>query len=252
MDQETKKIIDSLHSYLEHLREIGVQVLPVPEKRRTYTLEEVRQELGECTRCKLHRSRRAIVFGEGNPKATLMIVGEGPGYDEDLQGRPFVGKAGQLLTRIIQSIQLERKDVYITNIVKCRPPQNRNPEPDEIRSCHPFLLQQIDAIQPKIICALGTVAAQTLLNTTTKITQLRGKSYSWGEILLFPTYHPAYLLRNPDRKREVWEDMKRIKKELQPVTEASYSERQNKGVIARNGVTKQSLGLLRFARNDSP
>jgi DNA polymerase len=143
-----------------------------------------------------------------------MLIGEGPGFDEDLQGRPFVGKAGQLLTRILQSIDIRREDVYITNIIKCRPPQNRNPEPDEIESCHPFLLRQIRAIQPKIICALGTFAAQTLLRTDAKITSLRGKAFEvWG-IQIFPTYHPAYLLRNPDKKREVWEDMKRIAKAL--------------------------------------
>jgi DNA polymerase len=210
MDQKTKEIIDSLHSYLEYLRDIGVQVLPLPEKKEAHTLENVRAELGDCKRCKLHRTRRTIVFGEGNPKATLMFIGEGPGYDEDVQGRPFVGKAGQLLTKIIQSIHLQREDVYITNIVKCRPPQNRNPEPDEIGSCNPFLLQQINSIQPKIICTLGTFATQTLLNTSAKITELRGKSYDLQGIKVFPTYHPAYLLRNPDRKREVWEDMKQI------------------------------------------
>ncbi len=221
MDQNTKEIIDSLHSYLEHLRVIGVQVLPLTEKKGGHTLEDVRAELGDCKRCKLHRTRRTIVFGEGNPKATLMIIGEGPGYDEDVQGRPFVGKAGQLLTKIIQSIHLQREDVYITNIVKCRPPQNRNPEPEEIGSCNPFLLQQINSIQPKIICTLGTFATQTLLNTNAKITELRGKSYDLRGIKVFPTYHPAYLLRNPDRKREVWEDMKQILSWLGRLTEGS-------------------------------
>jgi DNA polymerase len=221
MDQKTKEIIDSLHSYLEHLRVIGVQVLPLTEKKGGHTLEDVRAELGDCKRCKLHRTRRTIVFGEGNPKATLMIIGEGPGYDEDVQGRPFVGKAGQLLTKIIQSIHLQREDVYITNIVKCRPPQNRNPEPEEIGSCNPFLLQQINSIQPKIICTLGTFATHTLLNTSAKITELRGKSYDLRGIKVFPTYHPAYLLRNPDRKREVWEDMKQILSWLDRLTEGS-------------------------------
>jgi DNA polymerase len=203
------------------LRDIGVQVLPLHEKKEVHSLENVRAELGDCKRCKLHRTRRTIVFGEGNPKATLMFIGEGPGYDEDVQGRPFVGKAGQLLTKIIQSIQLQREDVYITNIVKCRPPQNRNPEPDEIGSCNPFLLQQIDSIQPKIICTLGTFATQTLLNTSAKITDLRGKSYDFQGIKVFPTYHPAYLLRNPDRKREVWEDMKQISRELDRLKEGT-------------------------------
>jgi DNA polymerase len=186
MDQKKKEIIDSLHSYLEYLREIGVQVLPLSEKKGAHTLEDIRAELGDCKRCKLHRARRTIVFGEGNPKATLMFIGEGPGYDEDVQGRPFVGKAGQLLTKIIQSIHLQREDVYITNIVKCRPPQNRNPEPEEIGSCNPFLVQQINSIQPKIICTLGTFATQTLLNTNAKITELRGKSYDLRGIKVFP------------------------------------------------------------------
>ena len=139
-----------------------------------------------------------------------MFVGEGPGYDEDVQGRPFVGRAGQLLTKIIQSIHLQREEVYITNIIKCRPPQNRNPEPDEIECCHPFLLKQISTIQPQIICALGTFAAQTLLKTEAKITALRGRFYDLGGMKLLPTYHPAYLLRNPERKRDVWQDMKKI------------------------------------------
>jgi len=143
-------------------------------------------------------------------EAKLMLIGEGPGFDEDVQGRPFVGRAGQLLTKILQAIDLRREDVYITNIIKCRPPQNRNPEPDEIQSCHPFLLKQIGAIQPKIICALGKFAAQTLLKTDAKITTLRGRCYDLGRIKVIPTYHPAYLLRNPERKREVWEDMKQI------------------------------------------
>ncbi len=139
-----------------------------------------------------------------------MFIGEGPGYDEDVQGRPFVGRAGQLLTKIIQSIHLQREEVYIANIVKCRPPQNRNPEPDEIGSCSPFLFRQIDAIQPRIICALGTFAAQTLLRTTAKITALRGRIYDVTGKKILPTYHPAFLLRNPEKKKEVWEDMKRL------------------------------------------
>jgi len=139
-----------------------------------------------------------------------MFVGEGPGYDEDVQGRPFVGRAGQLLTKIIQSIGLQREDVYIANIVKCRPPQNRNPETDEIEACHPFVLKQIEAIQPRIICALGTFAAQTLLKTIEKITALRGRVFDLGGVKVIPTYHPAFLLRNPEKKRAVWEDMKHI------------------------------------------
>lgn len=221
MDQKVREIVADLKSYLEYLKEMGIMALPASETRSeeafrssTPTLEEVRKELGDCRRCKLHRTRRTLVFGEGNEKANLMIIGEGPGYDEDVQGRPFVGKAGQLLTKILQSIYLRREGVYITNIIKCRPPQNRNPEPDEIQACHPFLLKQIAAIQPKVICALGTFSAQTLLKTDTKITALRGRFYDLGGIKVFPTYHPAFLLRNPEKKRDVWEDMKQIAKEM--------------------------------------
>jgi uracil-DNA glycosylase len=184
----------------------------IPPPPQVLTLEEIRKELGDCKRCKLHRTRHTLVFGEGNKKAKLMIIGEGPGYEEDVQGKPFVGKAGQLLTKILQSIHLQREEVYITNIIKCRPPQNRNPEPDEIQSCYPFLIKQIHAIQPQIICALGAFSAQTLLKTDAKITTLRGRFHEFAGIKVFPTYHPAYLLRNPERKREVWEDMKQIAK----------------------------------------
>ena len=217
MDEKMFEVISDLKSYLEYLKGMGIHSLPAseikleePSPSRVITLEEVRKELGDCKRCKLHRTRRTIVFGEGNEKATLMFIGEGPGYDEDVQGRPFVGKAGQLLTKIIESINLSREDVYIANIVKCRPPQNRNPEPDEIQSCNPFLMNQIHVIQPKIICALGTFAAQTLLKTDTKISALRGKLFDLEGIKVIPTYHPAFLLRNPERKRDVWEDMKKI------------------------------------------
>jgi len=217
MDEKIGEMIDDLKSYLGYLKEIGIRSLPAseidahePRLSHVMTLEEVRKELGDCKRCKLHRARRSIVFGEGNERSCLMVIGEGPGYDEDVQGRPFVGKAGQLLTKILQSINLSREGVYITNVVKCRPPQNRNPEPDEIQSCHPFLVKQITVIQPKVICALGTFSAQTLLKTDTKITTLRGKLFDLDGITVIPTYHPAFLLRNPERKREVWEDMKKI------------------------------------------
>ena len=217
MDHSINEMISDLKSYLEYLKGMGIVSLATSEMKadkdvqsHVLTLAEVRKELGDCQRCKLHRTRRTIVFGEGNEKATLMFIGEGPGYDEDAQGRPFVGKAGQLLTKIIQSINLSRDEVYIANIIKCRPPQNRNPEPDEIQSCHPFLMKQIGVIQPKIICALGTFSAQTLLKTDAKISVLRGKIYDLEGIKVIPTYHPAFLLRNPERKREVWEDMKKI------------------------------------------
>jgi uracil-DNA glycosylase family 4 len=176
----------------------------------------IREDLGPCTRCKLHaQGRKQIVFGVGNPNADLMFVGEAPGADEDVQGEPFVGRAGQLLTKIIESIGLQRSDVYIANVIKCRPPQNRNPEPDEVLSCQPFLFQQIDAIQPRVIVALGTFAAQALLGSVVPISRLRGQLHDFrGSIKLIPTFHPAFLLRSPDRKRDVWEDMKKVRELL--------------------------------------
>ncbi|MEW6327057.1 MAG: uracil-DNA glycosylase [Thermodesulfobacteriota bacterium] len=179
------------------------------------TLADVRRELGDCERCKLHRTRTNIVFGAGNEQAKLVFVGEGPGLDEDIQGEPFVGAAGQLLTRIIRAINLRREDVYICNIIKCRPPKNRTPEPDEIEACKPFVLKQLDAIRPRLICALGSVAAQALLETAAPISILRGRFHNFQGIKLMPTYHPAYLLRNPAKKREVWEDMQKVQKEYQ-------------------------------------
>jgi DNA polymerase len=178
----------------------------------------VREELGNCTRCKLHNGRKSIVFGEGNPNAALVFVGEGPGYEEDQQGRPFVGAAGQLLTDIIvKGMKLRREDVYICNIVKCRPPDNRNPEPDEIEACEPFLIRQLQAIKPKVIVALGNVAARTLLRTTEGITKLRGKWHTYQGIPLMPTFHPAYLLRNPRDKALVWNDIQQVMKEMEKI-----------------------------------
>jgi uracil-DNA glycosylase len=172
-------------------------------------LVAVRTEIGDCTRCKLHaQGRRQIVFGVGNPEADLMFVGEAPGADEDVQGIPFVGRAGQLLTKIIEAIGLKREDVYIANVIKCRPPGNRNPEQDEVDTCQPFLFQQIDVIRPKVIVALGTFAGRALLRTLDPISRLRGRVYDYRGAKLIPTFHPAYLLRNPASKREVWEDMK--------------------------------------------
>jgi len=197
------------------VRQAGVkQAQQVETGDKQASLEAVRTELGDCRRCRLHADRRHIVFGTGNPKAELVFVGEAPGEEEDLQGHPFVGKAGQLLTRMIQAMGLTREEVYIANIIKCRPPQNRNPLPDEITSCEPFLIAQLNAIQPKLICALGTFAAQTLLRTQDKISQLRGRFHHYNGIPVMPTYHPAYLLRNPQDKRLVWEDMQKIMEEL--------------------------------------
>ncbi len=174
------------------------------------TLGAIKSNLDNCSRCKLSRGRNHIVFGEGDPKARLVLVGEGPGFEEDKMGKPFVGAAGQLLTKIIQAINLTRSSVYICNIVKCRPPKNRNPLPEEIDTCVPFLKRQLDAINPDFICALGSVAAQTLLETTQPVTKLRGRFHDYKGTKLIPTYHPAYLLRNPEKKRDVWEDMKML------------------------------------------
>jgi len=177
------------------------------------TLEDIHADLGDCRRCKLAQERNHIVFGDGNAKAKLVFIGEGPGAEEDRKGQPFVGAAGQLLTRIIEAIKLSRSQVYICNIIKCRPPGNRNPESDEIKTCFPFLERQIAAIEPDFIIALGSFAAQTLLGTAIPISRLRGRFHMYKGIKVVPTYHPAYLLRNPDKKRDVWEDMKMLMKE---------------------------------------
>ena len=177
-------------------------------------LERARHDIEGCRLCGLHQDRKYIVFGEGAINAKLVFVGEGPGFEEDQTGRPFVGKAGQLLTKIIQAMNLTRDDVYICNIIKCRPPGNRNPKPEEIQACLPYLRRQIRLIQPDFICALGTFAAQTLLETATPISRLRGKFHEYKGIRMMPTYHPSYLLRNPEKKRDVWEDIKKLMKEM--------------------------------------
>jgi DNA polymerase len=183
-----------------------------PTETTAHTLPAIRTDLGDCTRCKLHRlGRRQIVFGVGNPDAALMFVGEAPGRDEDVQGIPFVGRAGQLLTKMIEAIGLRREDVYIANVIKCRPPENRNPEPDEVASCEPFLFRQVGAIAPTVIVALGAFAAQALLKTQDPISRLRGRVYKYGGAQLIPTFHPAFLLRSPDRKRDAWQDLKQAK-----------------------------------------
>lgn len=176
-------------------------------------LAAIRDDLGiDCSRCKLHAlGRKQVVFGVGNANADLMFVGEAPGADEDVQGEPFVGRAGQLLTKIIEAIGLKRDDVYIANVIKCRPPGNRNPEPDEVEQCEPFLFRQIDTVKPRVVVALGKFAAQCLLRTNEPITRIRGREFKYRDAILMPTYHPAYLLRTPSAKREVWEDMKRVR-----------------------------------------
>jgi uracil-DNA glycosylase len=174
------------------------------------TLLRIREDLGECTRCKLYKHRHTIVFGDGNPKADLVFVGEGPGADEDAQGLPFVGRAGKLLTQMIEAMGLERQDVYICNVVKCRPPENRMPEDDEVSTCSPFLLRQLEVISPKVIVCLGAVAAKTLLRTNRGISQFRGQWLDYRGSKLMATYHPAYLLRNPNAKGEVWKDLQKV------------------------------------------
>ena len=235
----TDNMLEQLERYLQFMKASGVQYLPkaayndpnllpaaestaAPEapiqplspNAITETLGDIRKDLGDCVRCGLSDSRTNLVFGTGNPNADLLFVGEAPGRDEDIKGEPFVGEAGKLLTKIIEAIKLRREDVYICNVLKCRPSENRNPLPEEIETCKPFLERQIMAIRPKLICALGKFAAQTLLDTQTPISSLRGRFHNYKGIPLMPTYHPAYLLRNPDMKRDVWEDMKLVQKLL--------------------------------------
>ena len=191
---------------------------PLPPEQHAGGLQIIRDDIGDCTRCGLAAGRNKLVFGDGDPNARLMFVGEGPGADEDAQGIPFVGRAGQLLTQMIENtaakegIPLKRPDVYICNVVKCRPPENRNPEPDEMEICGQFLFRQLSVIQPKAICALGSTAAKALLGGKEGVTKLRGKWLKWRDIPLIVTYHPSYLLRayNVDAKREAWEDLKKV------------------------------------------
>lgn len=238
--QKYNEIIDDLKNYLNYCKQIGITEVPIGENTLSVSKElkesssetkqhndlfisslpkqplgEIQEDLGVCTRCKLHETRTNIVFGEGNPKARLVFVGEGPGRDEDQQGRPFVGRAGHLLTRIIKAMGLERDDVYICNVVKCRPPGNRNPEADEVASCEPFLFRQIRSIDPEVIVCLGSVATGLLLKLKNfKMGQLRGNFHQYGNSKLMITYHPAALLRNPNFKKPVWEDMQLVMKEL--------------------------------------
>lgn len=181
---------------------------PTPPRRPT--LEEIRAEMGDCRRCKLWRTRTHLVFGEGSPTAELMFIGEGPGAEEDQQGRPFVGPAGQLLNNLLAKLGLRREEVYIANVVKSRPPGNREPEPDEIAACLPFLKKQIEAIQPRVIVTLGRVATQALLETGTPLTKLRGTWQSYQGIPVMPTFHPSYLLRFPRERLKTWEDMQKV------------------------------------------
>ncbi|RLB14896.1 MAG: uracil-DNA glycosylase [Deltaproteobacteria bacterium] len=234
MENEIRAIITHMKEWIEVYQDMGFDPPPVrvqrpgsgeeagangvrQEKRagECQTLEELREFIGDCKRCKLHVGRKKLVYGEGNPRARLVFVGEGPGRDEDIAGKPFVGEAGKLLTRIIENgMGIQRGDVYICNVVKCRPPRNRDPERDEVETCLPFLEQQIRIIGPEVICTLGRVAAQTLLDDEFRITRDRGTWRSYNGVPLMPTFHPAYLLRNPAAKRAVWEDVQEIMRRL--------------------------------------
>ena len=192
----------------------GPSLFEASDKILGDTLLKTREDLGECTRCKLHKTRNKIVFGDGSPKADLVFIGEGPGADEDAQGLPFVGRAGKLLTQMIEAMGLRRGDVYICNVVKCRPPENRQPEKDEVTACSPFLFRQLDVLKPKVIVCLGSTAAQTLLQTNRGISHFRGEWLDFRGYKMLATYHPAYLLRNPGAKGEVWKDLQKVMAEL--------------------------------------
>ncbi|HEX8948667.1 MAG TPA: uracil-DNA glycosylase [Dissulfurispiraceae bacterium] len=230
-------LAEDIKTVLEFYDALGFEKLPLPPMRKKgrpaatklpgpaipkfaapeikeAALGAVREEIGDCKRCKLSKGRTAIVFGEGNPDAELMFIGEGPGREEDLQGRPFVGDAGKLLDRLIEKMGFRREEVYIGNIVKCRPPMNRDPEEDEVASCIPFIQKQIGVIAPKVIVSLGRISAHTLTGTSIPISKLRGTFYEYRGIPLMPTFHPAYLLRNPNAKWDVWRDMQKVLEKL--------------------------------------
>ena len=232
---ELEQLINETKKALEHLRALGVEgirivaerppvksvsvpvksvalpIQPKQETRITETFEQIHAEIGDCTRCPLHQDRRHVVHTEGNRKARLMFVGEAPGADEDIQARPFVGRAGQLLTKIIEAIGMKREDVLIGNVNRCRPPGNRAPMPDEVAACKPFLLREIAVVQPQVIVVLGNTATKNLLDTREGITRLRGSFQDYKGIRVMPTFHPAYLLRDPSKKRETWEDLKKVR-----------------------------------------
>lgn len=229
------EITQKLRKAMEFYQELGFERLPIKEANleelladifsvrnqngnavidKQSTLKNLQKEIGDCQRCRLSEGRKNIVFGEGNPDTKLMLIGEGPGREEDLRARPFVGEAGKVLTNLIKKMGLEREDVYIANIVKCRPPSNRDPEDDEIATCSPFLEKQMDIIGPEVIIALGKIAAQTLVGSKIPISKLRGRFYSYKDIPVMPTFHPAYLMRNPKDKWLTWEDAQKVLKRL--------------------------------------
>lgn len=236
-DSELAEITKSLEAQLRFAKKMGIETLPSVEipidatasesktevsSLSVVSLAKIAAEISQCIKCPLYKTRKNTVPGEGNPRAKLVFVGEAPGEDEDEQGRPFVGRAGQLLTQMIEaekSLNLKRSEVFICNVLKCRPPGNRNPQPDEIACCEPYLKAQLAIIKPNLICALGTFAAQTLLRTETKISQLRGKFYTYEGIPLLPTFHPSYLLRNQTMKREAWQDMLLLRVEYERLDE---------------------------------
>lgn len=228
MSEELRKelggVVRAFRNWAKYQRELGVEGFCDKSKTceegielihdKPLTLDDIRAEIGDCTRCRLCDSRTQIVFGVGPPDAELMFIGEAPGEEEDKQGEPFVGRAGQLLTKIIKAMKYEREEVYITNVNKCRPPKNRDPRPEEVEACEPFLVKQIQVIKPKVIVALGRWAAQTLLKTKTPITALRGKFHDYHGIALMPTFHPAAILRDSNLRRPVWEDMKQVMRRM--------------------------------------
>ncbi|MBU4311561.1 MAG: uracil-DNA glycosylase [Candidatus Omnitrophica bacterium] len=207
-------ILRSVKAYLEMQKGSGVSEYLFSAKNKDAEIEKLKNETMACQKCPLAKTRKNVVFGAGSINAKLVFVGEAPGHDEDVQGQPFVGKAGMLLTKIIEAMGFKREDVYICNILKCRPSGNRNPLPEEIAQCIEHLYKQIDLIKPDVICGLGKFASQTLLNTETPISQLRGRWHEFRGIKFMPTFHPAYLLRNPNDKKLVWQDMKNIMEQL--------------------------------------
>ena len=233
-EQELREIFTHMKKLIKVQEEMGLEPPPISAGALKYlqfatsgvqntttgvdhvtSLEALRSYIGDCRRCRLHKGRNHLVFGEGSAQAELVFIGEGPGREEDLVGKPFVGEAGRLLTKIIENgMRLDRKAVYICNVVKCRPPNNRDPERDEIETCIPFLEQQLRIIKPKVVCTLGRVAGQALLGKSFKITSDRGKWYNFGDIPLMPTYHPAYLLRNLSAKHQVWEDIQKVMSQM--------------------------------------
>jgi uracil-DNA glycosylase len=245
--EELATLVTTVYNYVRYLQRLGVAELPLqpaqcmvqrvesgaplaaeaapqghtsqgrvatPEVPAALRLQQLAETVRDCRQCRLHQGRRQVVFGTGNPKAALVFVGEAPGEEEDRQGEPFVGAAGQLLTRIIEAIGLQRDQVYLLNVIKCRPPNNRNPLPAELAACRPILQAQLACLQPRVICALGAFAAQALLQTEERISRLRGHFHPLGDIQVMPTYHPAYVLRNPQSKRAVWDDMQQIQRAL--------------------------------------